>query len=267
MNNRRKRLRGLLIGPLYVALYYLITIAIQSVFFWWQRMVMNKSIAEAYVSMVDSTYALSAISAIFSIFVFSLLGKLKKEPIHTVIRNEKVAPIVNIMAICMAIGARLLVSVFYSYAQKIQPLKESIEESAALTPEFHTFGQILVALFAILVLMPFFEEILFRGIIMGELMKSFRPRSAIIVQATFFAAAHMALFQSLFTFAVGILLGVVYYQTRSLKTATLFHGVFNLSVIIPQISMSLKSAIVYGVSGIVLCGFSMAYIILYGKNK
>ncbi len=267
MSIHKKRLKALFQGALYVALYYLISIGVQLVFLFWQRSILNKSISMAYTNMVDYTYALSSISAIFSIFVFGLIGKLRKEPIHTVIRNEKVVPVINIMAVCMAIGARLLVSVFYSYAQKIQPLKESIEEAEAVAPEFHFFGQIVVALFAIIILMPFFEEILFRGLIMGELMKSFRPWSAIILQAIFFAAAHMMLFQSLFTFAVGVLLGIVYYKTRSLKTATLFHGAFNLSVIIPQIDMSLKSAIVYGVSGIVLCGFSLAYIILYGKNK
>ncbi|MBQ8391432.1 MAG: CPBP family intramembrane metalloprotease [Clostridia bacterium] len=228
---------------------------------------MNKSIADAYNGMVDYTYALSSISAIFSIFVYGFIGKLSRNPIHTIIKNKKVVPIINIMAVCMAIGARLLVSVFYSYAQKIQPLRESIEAAGEAVPEFHTLGQIMVALFAIVVLMPFFEEILFRGLFMGELIKSFRPLPTIIIQAAFFAAAHMVLFQSIFTFGVGVLLGIVYYKTQSLKTAVLFHGAFNLSAIIPQIDMSLKSAVVYGVSGIVLCAFSLAYIILYGKNK
>lgn len=267
MSSRKKRSKALLQGALYVVLYYIISISVQLIFLFWQRKILNKSIADAYTNMVDYTYALSSISAIFSIFVFSLIGKLRRTPIYTVIKNEKVVPIINIMAVCMAIGARLLVSVFYSYAQKIQPLKESIEKAGEAVPQFHTLGQIAVALFAIIVLMPFFEEILFRGLFMGELMKSFRPWLAIIIQAAFFAAAHMVLFQSIFTFGVGVLLGIVYYKTQSLKTAVLFHGAFNLSVIIPQIEMSLKSAVVYGTSGIVLCAFSLAYIILYGKNK
>ena len=267
MNTGKKRLKALLQGALYILLYYLISVGVQFVFLFWQRKILNKSIAEAYNDIVDYTYALSSISAIFSIFVFGFIGKLRKAPIHTIIKNEKVVPIVNIMAVCMAIGARLLVSVFYSYAQKVQPLKESIESAGEAVPNFHTFGQIIVALFAIIVLMPFFEEILFRGLIMGELMKSFRPSAAIIIQAVFFAVAHMVLFQSIFTFGVGVLLGIVYYKTQSLKTVTLFHGAFNLSVIIPQIDMSLKSVIVYGISGIVLCFFSLAYIILYGRNK
>lgn len=267
MTVRKKRLKALLQGALYVALYYLISIGVQLVFLFWQGKILNKPIADSYTNMVDYTYALSSISAIFSIFVFGIIGKLKKTPIHTIIKNEKVVPIINIMAVCMAIGARLLVSVFYSYAQKIRPLRESIEAAGETVPQFHTLGQIAVAIFAIIVLMPFFEEILFRGLFMGELMKSFRPWTAIVIQAAFFAAAHMVLFQSIFTFGVGVLLGVLYYKTQSLKTAVLFHGAFNLSVIIPQIDMSLKSVIVYGVSGIVLCAFSLTYIFLYGKNK
>lgn len=266
MNVRKKGLKALLQGALYVILYYLISISVQLVFLFWQRNILNKSIADAYSNMVDYTYALSSISAIFSIFVFGIIGKLKKTPIHTVIKNEKVVPIINIMAVCMAIGARLLVSVFYSYAQRIQPLKESIETAGETVPQFHSLGQIAVALFAIIVLMPFFEEILFRGLFMGELIKSFRPWSAIIIQAVFFAAAHMVLFQSIFTFGVGVLLGIVYYKTQSLKTVTLLHGAFNLSVIIPQIDMSLKSVVVYGASGIVLCVFSLTYIMLYGRK-
>ena len=267
MTAPKKKLKAILQGALYVVLYYLISIVIQLVFLFWQRKILNKSIAEASANLIDYTYALSSIGAIFSIFVFSLIGKLRKVPIHKTIKNEKVVPVINIMAVCMAIGARLLVSVFYSYAQKIQPLKESIEAAGEAVPKFHTLGQVTVALFAIIVLMPFFEEILFRGLFMGELMKSFRPWSAVIIQAVFFAAAHMVLFQSVFTFGVGVLLGIVYYKTQSLKTVTLFHGAFNLSVIIPQIDMSLKSVIVYGMSGIVLCAFSLTYIILYSKRK
>lgn len=267
MKVRKKGLKALLQGALYVILYYLISIGMQLAFLFWQRKILNKSIADAYNGMVDYTYALSSISAIFSIFVYGFIGKLSRKPIHTIIKNEKVVPIVNIMAVCMAIGARLLVSVFYSYAQRIEPLKESIETAGETVPQFHSFGQIAVALFAIIVLMPFFEEILFRGLFMGELLKSFRPWSSIIIQAAFFAAAHMMLFQSIFTFGVGVLLGIVYYKTQSLKTATLFHGAFNLSVIIPQIDMTLKSVIVYGASGVVLCAFSLTYIMLYGKNK
>lgn len=263
----KKRLKSLFQGALYVALYYLISIVIQLSFLFWQRKILNKSIAEAHTNLIDYTYALSNISAISSIFVFSLVGKLRKAPIHKIIKNEKVVPVINIMAVCMAIGARLLVSVFYSYAQKIQPLKESIESAGEAVPRFHTFGQIAVAVFALIILMPFFEEILFRGLFMGELMKSFRPTAAIIIQAVFFAVAHMVLFQSIFTFGVGVLLGIVYYKTQSLKTVTLFHGAFNLSVIIPQIDMSLRSVIVYGISGIVLCAFSLTYIILYSKRK
>lgn len=77
---------------------------------------------------------------------------------------------------------------------------------------------------------PILEEILFRGIIMkGLLNKGAKPNVAIAVSAFVFGFVHFYPWQFVGAFLLGLVLGVVYYKTKSLLLPILLHA-FNNAV-------------------------------------
>ena len=84
----------------------------------------------------------------------------------------------------------------------------------------------LVAVISACLIAPFFEELLFRGLIQGVLAKHVSPRVGIFVSAVLFALLHQNLEQGIFTFLFGLLLGIVAYR-YSLYAAIALHAFNN----------------------------------------
>jgi len=79
------------------------------------------------------------------------------------------------------------------------------------------------------ILAPILEEILFRGIIMkGMINNNVKPVTAIIVSAFIFGAVHFNPWQFAGAFLLGLVLGLVYYKTKSLLMSILLHAFNNL---------------------------------------
>ena len=82
---------------------------------------------------------------------------------------------------------------------------------------------LLVSFFA-----PIIEEILFRGIIQkGLINKGVKPAKAIIFSALAFGIFHLNPWQTVNAFLLGLVLGVVYYKTKSLLMPILLHAFNN----------------------------------------
>jgi hypothetical protein len=76
-------------------------------------------------------------------------------------------------------------------------------------------------------LAPFFEEMLFRGLLFGLLRRRWGFGPGMVASGALFALYHFNLLALVPLFVVGALLAVVYEKTRSLWWAMLWHGVFN----------------------------------------
>ncbi|MDR0382041.1 MAG: CPBP family intramembrane metalloprotease [Oscillospiraceae bacterium] len=76
-------------------------------------------------------------------------------------------------------------------------------------------------------LLPFTEEVVFRGMGYRILRSGFPVRAAVVIQALIFAAFHMNWLQSFYVFPVAIVLGLVYEWTDSLLAPVLLHIAFN----------------------------------------
>ena len=78
---------------------------------------------------------------------------------------------------------------------------------------------LLVSFFA-----PIIEEILFRGIIQkGMINNGVKPRNAIIISALVFGLVHFNPWQFIGAFLLGLVLGVVFFKTKSLLMPILLH--------------------------------------------
>lgn len=78
-------------------------------------------------------------------------------------------------------------------------------------------------------LIPLFEELFWRGIVLTAMLRSGSAALAIIVSSLLFAATHIGVPDSVpAIFFLGLGLGYAYYRTRSLWASVVMHAVFNL---------------------------------------
>lgn len=90
----------------------------------------------------------------------------------------------------------------------------------------------LLLVFALLILVAFFEELVFRGYILSNLMDSLPKEAALFVSAILFAVFHSLnpdfnLIAFINIFIAGLLLGINYIYTKNLWFAVFFHFSWN----------------------------------------
>ena len=188
---------------------------------------------DPYDSLVNITGPISLFTSLISVCLLWGIYYIRGIRLKSVILTKSITIPDFACAFVMAIGMRVLTNVYMNWAEEISFLKESIESAQesmnldAATP----YGAI-VMVFAICVVAPVFEEILFRGFIQSELKRAGGVIFAVTVQGALFALAHLNLAQVIFTFVIGVILGFIYHKTRSIGITILIHMVFNCSVIL-----------------------------------
>lgn len=96
----------------------------------------------------------------------------------------------------------------------------------------HTIQDLLLNLFFIAGLAAIGEELLFRGMAQRLLTKIFRnPWAGIVISAAIFSAMHMQFYGFLPRFALGVLLGSIYWYSGSLWVAMLAHFIYDAVLI------------------------------------
>lgn len=86
----------------------------------------------------------------------------------------------------------------------------------------------LFGVFAIAVLGPILEEVLFRGAIQGMLMRRFNnPWVGIVLASIIFGVIHINPIQVFYAFCLGMVLGWLYYRTGSLMPSIIGHVLNN----------------------------------------
>lgn len=110
-----------------------------------------------------------------------------------------------------------------SWLQELMPELPNTAEKAFDLVLKDRWGYFIVGLLA-----PLFEELVFRGAILRELLKwKENPWIGIIISAMLFSLVHMNPVQMPHAFLVGILLGWLYYRTDSIIPGVTWHWVNN----------------------------------------
>ena len=258
MKVKFKRAKSILWALGYVGIFYIVSMVIPGLYLAKENGSSYSTISD---SLANNMYSLSVISMICAFWTYLIIRIIRRKPEWMFIKSRKTSRMVIVMAVLFAFGCRILVSVDYGVSQNIGVLKNSIEEASLMAPEIITPVQIVVALLASVIIAPLFEEFLFRGLVFQELLLVMRPWAANVIQALLFGVAHGVLFQSLFSFVLGMILGEIYHKTKNLTVSVVCHSVFNASVIFAQTEINLLSGIVMSVLGLLLCAFSFTYIV------
>ena len=112
--------------------------------------------------------------------------------------------------ITLIIALNVLSLTFIKFMQRYTTSYKAVEHNMSFM-----YGDIFILLGSIFII-PIFEEIIFRGAIFGSLNKNMNVIVALILQAIVFAIMHGNLVQGVYTFSLGIILGLAYIYTKSI---------------------------------------------------
>ena len=111
---------------------------------------------------------------------------------------------------------------------KFKAMEASRAAQEAVLININSFARYIMSMFIIALLPGIFEEVCFRGGLQNVLMRWLKgPWVAIILTAFIFSIIHISYYGFLVRFALGIILGLVFYYSGSLWLSIIFHFLYN----------------------------------------
>ena len=126
---------------------------------------------------------------------------------------------------CMGIALNNLIGLF--------PFAASSESYESLSEAFYG-ASVWVELIGLGIVIPYAEELLYRGLVFGRLKVELGAKKAIFVSALIFGIVHLNLVQFLYAFFMGLLLAWFADRMQSLWPAFLGHAFANCIAILRQ---------------------------------
>lgn len=210
--------------------------------------------------IMNNAYIITLASAVLALIIYYFTLKSKEETLKDKLQLNKVDFKTSIIIIILTLGNAMFACSLVTLLQDKFP---SYKETAELVSSASTS---VLAMSAIIIFLPIFEEILFRGLIFHELKKSNKFILAIIFQALIFGIIHGNPLQAIYASILGVYLGLIYHWTSSLWASSSAHIVYNLlgSSIFPIILDKTQNLVyVYIVVGLVI---SVGGMVLIYKN-
>jgi len=124
------------------------------------------------------------------------------------------------------------------WAAQFRLLENKYDDQVQVLSVIKTFGDYISALFIMAILPAMFEETLFRGgmqNILTRWMKS--PWPAILITSFLFSAVHISYYGFLPRFALGVVLGLLYYYSQNIWINIFAHAMNN-SLIVTQMYLN-----------------------------
>ena len=171
---------------------------------------------------------ITILASVASLGVYLVILYLREIKPGRYIKFKRVTLVDAVLAFVLAFGFRILTGAYLMWSEQNVPLLQRSIENAQHSYNFNTMTTLGVVsvIVSVCIVAPFFEEILFRGMVLGELRGAMPKGMAIILQAVLFGLAHTVLAQALFAAVYGLILGVIYLKTRNISVVILSHVFF-----------------------------------------
>lgn len=114
-----------------------------------------------------------------------------------------------------------------SFSQQMTEYRESVNRYAGVEEEVVPFWDSCVYLFSLCFVVPFEEELIFRGAVFGILKQRMKPVAAAVLSAVIFGIMHAVSIHTAYALICGLILCGVYYYTENIFASTLMHSLFN----------------------------------------
>jgi membrane protease YdiL (CAAX protease family) len=192
------------------------------------------------ISLEETSILLGGFDFIIIIFCLLTSVKLFSNRDKNYINNNKLCFIKYyfLSSIYMIVGYILIKCVFISniniyFISSANHLKNSIINTYINKGEL---VGVIVLFIQITMIGPIVEELLFRNILLRSLLDKYynKPSKAIVYSSIVFAFIHFNLVQGIAAFGGGIILGLIFYYTKSIKLCIVAHILNNILVVMPM---------------------------------
>ena len=140
-------------------------------------------------------------------------------------------------AVLMAISFHPLVMWFSGFVLYVYPMQGDVAGKSEFVSGLVDQAPGLWAIILLMAVAPaIIEELAFRGFILSGLQGMRNRWQAILLTSILFGLAHFAIQQAIITFAIGMVLGVIAIETRSLIPCMLYHATHNsITLMLPRV--------------------------------
>lgn len=149
--------------------------------------------------------------------------KFTKTPFKKIFRFKITNAIYILPLIVLILGASVIESEIDNIVRYILPMPKFIQDILMGVMQDKWSSFVLLVIIASLT-----EEILCRGVILRGFLSHYSKTTAIILSAILFALFHVNIYQLFSAFILGLFLGWVYTETRSLYLCFFIHSFHNL---------------------------------------
>lgn len=183
---------------------------------------------------------LNTVASFFAFFIPAVIVTLivYKKPFHTLGFNSNINMKQVILVICITIAAMLLSGALGELNERIplpadlyvkaKKMEETYRTAMMAMATMHSFSDYLLAVLVIAVFPAIFEETLFRGCLQQIMVGWTRSKwIGIIITSILFSAIHFSYFGFLPRVGLGIVLGLIYYQSKNIWLNILLHFLNN----------------------------------------
>lgn len=182
-------------------------------------------------------YAPLAIAVITSL-VYALYLRARRRQVADIIHLAALRPGIPAFAAIVTFGSQGIAFVWLFVLDQIRHLIPFVEVQMSSYEELvnqivgggeslPTAWELLILFIDVVLFTPLAEELLFRGIVMGELRRGYTASVSLFLQAVFFGLMHGNFVQSVYAFALALAIGYLYLSSDNLFVCIAMHGVFN----------------------------------------
>lgn len=168
-----------------------------------------------------------AVSALIGLPLLFLVVFLRGLKWHQVIRQGKVLPGTLGRLLLLGMAMNLLAGIILTLLGQVPIFSSWIEAHAEamnmLAPAVDPRQMILL----VGIVVPIYEEVLFRGLVFREMRHILPVNWAIILQALLFGVWHASLIQGIYAFLLALVMGRVYLRYQSIWGPIAVHCGFN----------------------------------------
>lgn len=196
--------------------------------------------------MLESTNLVGIISGMLTISALWLFFRVRKKKLSVETNMVKMSG--QYIPLIVLLGFVLATSISFG----LNLLPESVLEAYAeqSSAAFGSSGVIMVL--SNMIVAPFVEEIIFRGLILSRLRKALPVTWAVILSSLIFGVAHGQIVWMAYAFILGLFCAILTVKTGSLAAGILLHAVFNVcGTVVPLLCEDITSMPVITVVAIV----------------
>ncbi|MCB2291455.1 CPBP family intramembrane metalloprotease [Clostridium sp. CS001] len=187
--------------------------------------------SELTALILKNQFLVAAVAGVITLGIYVLMFRKKELNLFQLCKFRKLSLKNSSIIILSCIGLAFVSSSLVSLL--INKFPSYSETSNAIASNTNS----VLGVISVVLIIPIFEEVLFRGLIFNELKNHLNIIIAIILQGAIFALAHGNMLQGIYTFIMGVVIAIVYNKIQSILAPMLFHVLYNLfgSIVVPVI--------------------------------